>query len=398
MAARRAARLIRSVRPASGRDLQRSQRMSAKKILLILVVLLLAAAGVHFLGHPSGKGTAGAGHAVAAVPVQVAPVAAGDVDLSLQVVGRAEAWSTVTLRAQVSAQLQALGFQPGSRVKKGQLLVQLDPRLLKAQLDQARGAVAKDRAELQKAQADQRRYAAMLARGFVSRADYDAYQANLEVARAALQSDLAAQELAQTQLDYTRVTAPFDGIAGAPLAWPGAQVTAQSTDLVVLNQVEPIRVDFNVPEGSLAAVRAALARGPVPVRAAIPGDPQPLQGTLEFVDNAVDNSTGTILLKARFDNPDMRLTPGQFVQVSLPTARIARALSVPVQAVQSSARGSFVFVLKADGTVAQRYVTPGPSTGGRTVIEQGVSAGEQVVTEGQMLLVDGSRVQVRQGG
>jgi multidrug efflux system membrane fusion protein len=369
-------------------------RMSPKKILLVFATLALVAAGVRLAWRPGAAAPAGK-PAASAVPVQVAVARQGDLDLSLKLVGRGEAWSTVTLRAQVSGQLESLAFKPGSRVKKGQLLAQLDTRLLKAQLDQARGLVARDRAQLKKAQADRQRYADMLGKGYVSKADFDTYQANLAVAKAALQGDRAAQELAQTNLDYARILAPFDGITGAPLVWPGAQVGAQATDIVVLNQVQPIRVAFNLPEASLGAVREALARGPVAVQASVPGNAAgPMRGMLEFVDNAVDNSTGTILLKARFDNPDLRLTPGQFVQVILPPTRITHAVTVPVVALQSSSRGSFVFVVGPDDTVAQRYVTPGPVAAGRQVISQGLKAGERVVTEGQMLLVDGAKVRV----
>lgn len=375
--------------------IEKLPRMSWKKIVLVLTVLLAVALALYF-GRGSGDRSKVA-RAPAAVPVEVAVATRGDVELSLKLVGRVEAWSTVSLRARVSGQLQSLSFTPGAFVRKGSVLVQLDPRLLQAQLDQARGNVARGQALLQKAQADQRRYADMLARGFVSKADYDLYQANLAVARATLQSDRAGQELAQTQLDYARIVAPFDGIAGAPLVWPGAQISADDTDLVVLNQVEPVRVAFNIPEDSLPAVRAALADGAVGVQVVVAGDhAAPLTGTLEFIDNAVDATTGTIVLKARFDNAEHRLTPGQFVQVSLPTTRLADVVSVPVQALQSSSSGSFVFVLGADGKVQQRYVTTGPISAGRSVIDKGLTAGEQVVIEGQMLLIDGSAASVKQ--
>jgi multidrug efflux system membrane fusion protein len=370
--------------------------MPWKKIALIAAVLVAVALILHFSRRDSA-GAHGDKHAPSAVPVEVASASQGDVELSLKVVGRVEAWSTVTLRARVSGQLQSLSFKPGTAVHKGDLLVQIDPSLLKAQLDQARGVVARDQAQLQKAQADQKRYADMLGKGFVSRADFDTYKANLAVAKAALQSDLAAQELAQTQLDYARIVAPFDGVTGTPLVWPGAQVSANSTDLVVLNQIEPVRVAFNIPEDSLPAVRAALAAGTIKVQVMISGDRQaPLVGSLDFVDNAVDATTGTIVLKARFGNADHRLTPGQFVQVILPTTRLAGVVSVPVEAMQSSTDGNFVFVVGADHTVQQRAVTPGPTSAGRTVIDKGLKAGEQVVTEGQMLLVAGSTVTVKQ--
>ena len=373
--------------------------MPWKKLLLIVLALtLLGVAMIVFRGREETTPSLGkpSGAQGSEVPVQVATATRGDVDLSLKLVGRAEAFSTVTLRSRVSGQLQTLAFKPGAQMKKGDLLIQIDPSLLKAQLDQARGAVARDQAQLQKAEADQKRYSEILAKGFVSKADYDTYQANLAIARATLQSDLAAQETAQTQLDYARIVAPFDGVIGSPLVWPGAQVTADTTDLVVLNQIEPIRIAFSIPEESLASVRVAQARGDLPVQAAIPGDKgPPLDGVLEFIDNAVDATTGTIVVKARFANADRRLTPGQFVQVTLPTTRIANAVTIPVEALQSSAKGSFVFVLGHDGKVQQRYVTPGPTAGPRLVIDKGLESGEQVVTEGQMLLVDGAHARVK---
>jgi multidrug efflux system membrane fusion protein len=372
--------------------------MSWKKFALIVVLLLAVALALRFGWRTGAPGARASMPVTAAVPVEVAPAVQGDVELSQQLVGRVEAWSTVTLRARVSGQLESLAFTPGGLVRKGAVLAQIDPRLLQAQLDQARGNVARDRALLLKAAADQQRYADMLAKGFVSKADYDLYQANLAVAKATLQSDQAAQELAQTQRDYTRLVAPFDGVVGAPLVYPGAQISADSTDIVVLNQIEPVRVAFNIPEDSLPAVRAAQKLGALKVQVAISGDrAAPLTGTLDFIDNAVDAGTGTIVLKARFDNAAHRLTPGQFVQVTLPTTRLVNVVSVPVHALQSSSSGSFVFVLGADGKVRQRPVSTGPTTAGRTVIDKGVRGGEQVVTEGQMLLVDGSAVTVKRG-
>jgi len=369
--------------------------MSRNKIVLLSVVLVLVALAVYAFSHRSDKAPAGAAAHDASVPVKVAPAARKDLDLTLGVVGRVEAWSTVTLRARVSGQLQSLAFTPGAHVHRGDLLAQIDPSLLKAQLDQAKGLVARDRAQLQKAEADQHRYDDLLAKGFVSKADFDTYKANLAVARAALQSDLAAQELASTQLDYARIVAPFDGVVGAPLVWPGAQVSANATDLFVLNQDDPVRVAFNIPQDVLPAVRTSLASGPVPVAVRVKGDNgKPLEGQLSFIDNAVDPTTSTIVLKARFDNAGHRLTPGQYVRVTLPTTRLQNVVVVPVAALQSSSRGSFVFVLGGDGKVQQRFVTPGPSQGAELVIDKGVAAGEQVVTEGQMLLDDGARAHV----
>ncbi|OOG62091.1 efflux transporter periplasmic adaptor subunit [Rhodanobacter sp. B04] len=368
--------------------------MSLKKFWLIAGVLGLAALSAFWYGHHregAGKPLA----AAVAVPVKVATATQGDVDISLRQIGSVEAYSTVTVSPQVDGQIQSLAFVPGAHVRKGDLLAQIDPRPLQAQLDQAIGNVARDQANLVKAKADLGRYAPLLAQGYVAQTDIDTYKANLGVAQAALQSDRAAQELARTQLDYTRIVAPFDGVLGAPLVYPGAVVTANSTGIVVLNQVEPIRVTFALPQDSLPAVRQAQARGAIGVQAQPDGaGSKPISGTLEFINNAVDATTSTITLKARFDNNDGQLTPGQFVNVTLPTTRIANAISVPVIALQNSSTGTFVFVYKPDGTVEQRAVTAGTTTADRVVIDKGLAAGEQVVVEGQMLLVDGSRARI----
>jgi multidrug efflux system membrane fusion protein len=369
--------------------------MSFKKILLIVIVLAVVAVSVFWFGHHRSAAADKKPKARAAVPVKVAVATRGDVDLSLRQVGNVEAYSTVTVSSQVNGQIQSLAFVPGAHVRKGDLIAQIDPRPLQAQLDEARGTVARDEASLVKAKADAARYTAMLAKGFVSHADFDTFKANLGVAAATLQSDRAAVEFAQTQLNYTRIVAPFDGVLGAPLVYPGAVVSANSTGIVVLNQIEPIWVAFALPQDSLPAVRLAQARGAVHVQAQLDGDSsKPIDGTLEFVNNAVDTTTSTITLKARFGNTDDRLTPGQFVNVTLPTTRIANAISVPVIALQSSSTGSFLFVMKSDMTVEQRPVTAGTSTADRVVIDKGLAAGEQVVTDGQLQLVDGSHVRI----
>ena len=375
------------------------QRSPGKKLVLVigLVVVAAVAAGIwrHETGGKAPATQSKQAQAQAGVPVTMALATRGEIDLSLKVIGRAEAYSTVNVRSRVNGQLERLAFTPGSHVKKGDLLAQVDPRPLKAALDAAKGNVARDEASLTKAEADLQRYENMLGKGFVSRADYDLYKANLGVARANIESDRAAVRAAQVQLDFTTIVAPFDGITGAPLAYPGATLSADTTDIVVLNEVDPIRVAFAIPEDSLAAVRASTQRGTLPVEAHVPGDNGgPLQGELEFIDNAVDVTTGTIVLKGRFVNADGRLTPGQFAEVTLPTTRLADVVSVPVVALQSSTAGSFVFVVKADNTVEQRTVTTGATSGNRVVIDKGLQGGERVVTEGQMLLVDGARVRL----
>jgi multidrug efflux system membrane fusion protein len=370
-----------------------------KKILLVIALLLVAGVGTRQLWRGNGaSAVAQAAPAEQAVPVRVATAQRGDIDLSLKVIGSAQAWSTVTVQSRVSGQLQALSFRPGGHVARGDTIIRLDPSLLQSQLDEAKGNLARDQAQYANAQALLKRYGPLLKDGYVAKSAYDAAKANAGLYAAAMKADQAAVELARTQLGYATIRAPFDGIAGAPLVYPGAQVSANSTDLVVLNQVQPIHIRFAVPEAELAGLKAAHARGAVPVVVRLPGKAAPMQATLDFIDNAVDASTGTILLKARYANEDDELTPGQFVEVTLPTARLANVVSVPAVALQNSPRGSFVFVVDADGVVRQRMVTVGSGNGDRVVVSKGLDGGERVVTDGQLLLVDGARVRVLSGG
>ncbi len=373
------------------------QRISWKQPVALLLVVALAALLAHAWSG-GGKPAPGKPAAAQAVPVKVARVERGDLALSLTVNGYAEAYSSVTVQSRVSGQLQAIAFTPGGRVQRGEVIARIDPSLLQAQLDQARGNLAKDQAQLANAEQVLRRYTPMLAKGYVSKTDYDGYKANVGIYAASVQADRAAVEMAQTQLGYARIVAPVDSIAGAPLVYPGAQVAANSTNLVVLNQVRPIHLTFSVPESALDGIKAAAARGSVAVSVQPPGaTTAPITATLDFINNAVDTGTGTIQLKASYANADDRLTPGQFVQVTLPTARLHDVVTVPVTALQNSPTGSFVFVVGADGKAQQRMVSAGVSNRGRIVIEHGLAGGEQVVTDGQMLLTNGTRVQVVAG-
>ncbi|BFI97239.1 MAG: efflux RND transporter periplasmic adaptor subunit [Rhodanobacter sp.] len=370
------------------------QRMPWKKLAVLLAGLALVAWVAHAWSN-RGKTDAAGAHAAHAVPVKVATASRGDLALSLTVSGYAEAYSTVTVQSRVSGQLQSIAFAPGGRVHEGEVIARIDPSLLQAQLDQARGNLAKDQAQLANARQVLRRYTPMLAKGYVSKTDYDGYEANVGIYAASVKADQAAVEMAQTQLGYAQIVAPVDSIAGAPLVYPGAQVSANSTNLVVLNQVRPIYVTFAVPESALDDIRAADARGKLAVSVQVPGSRGvPLQADLDFINNAVDTSTGTIQLKASYANTDDRLTPGEFVQVTLPTARLHDVVTVPATALQNSPNGSFVFVVDADGKARQRMVTAGAGNGGSIVIAKGLSGGERVVTDGQMLLTDGTKVQV----
>lgn len=370
------------------------QRTSRKKFVLLAALLITAVVAVPLI-RGRERASAKSPPAVTSVPVKVASAHRGDLDLHLKVIGRAEAFSTVNVQARVSGQLEKLMFTPGGHVNKGDTIIRLDPSLLQAQLDQALGNLAKDQAQLDNARTVLKRYQPLLGKGYVAQSDVDNYKANEGVYTASVKADKAAVELARTQLSYAQIQAPFDSIAGAPLVYPGAQVTANDTSIVVLNQIRPIRVTFSVPETGLAGIKANMASGSVPVTVSIPGTQQPaMRAELEFINNAVDAATSTIQLKARYANQQDELTPGQFVEVVLPTTRLSHVVTVPVVALQNSPLGSFVFVLNADGTVQQRMVTAGPGSGSQIVIEKGLDGSEQVVTDGQLLLADGTHVHV----
>jgi multidrug efflux system membrane fusion protein len=340
-------------------------------------------------------GTTGA--AARAVPVRVEVATRSDLDVNLDIIGRAEAFSTVNVRSRVSGQLDSLAFTPGKHVRLDEVIAKIDPTLFAAQVRQAEGNLARDHASLTKAQADLVRYEPVAKLGFISKAELDGYRAVLEVAKATVQADQAALELARTQLEYTTIKSPLDGVAGAPLVYPGAQITADTTDIVVINQTHPIHITFALPEARLDNVKRTMAEHPVKVDIRPPGAAEAIAGVLDFIDNAVDPTTGTILLKARVENTDDRLTPGQFLTVTLPTAHLTNAVSVPIESLQNSATGPFLFIVKDDNTVEQRPVTPGPTTGRRLVIAQGLEGGERVVTDGQLLLVAGTRVNLING-
>ena len=330
----------------------------------------------------------------APVPVRIARIAPQTVPVTVRLLGRAEAWSTVSLRARIDGQILSVEYQPGETVSKGQVMVRLDDRVPRSQEAQARANLARDQANLGKAIADLKRAEDLRGKGFVSSAQVDAARAAMASLRATVEADQAAIELARTQLDYTRITAPIDGVAGSILAFPGSIVKANDTALVVINQVDPINVQFPIPEARLAEIRSSTGSArELTVRARIPGvDQVPTIGTLSFIDNAVDPSTGTIALKAEFANPTRQLTPGQFVEVDLLLREIRDAIVIPAEALQNGPSGTFVYVARTDGTVELRPVRVGSGGEGATlVISEGLAAGEAIVVDGQLRLTPGAR-------
>jgi multidrug efflux system membrane fusion protein len=318
--------------------------------------------------------------------------------VQVQAIGAVEAYSTVSVKTQITGQLTGVFFREGTDVKKGELLFTLDRRSFEAELNKQQANLEHDLAQAKLAHLDAERYAGLFKSGVVSQQQYDQVQSRADELDAAVRADTAAVENAKVQLMYCSIYSPIDGQTGTLMIHQGNMIKANDTPFLVnINQVEPIRVAFTVPEQFLADIKRFAAAGKLLVQAAIPGDSRPAVGTLSFIDNTVDPSTGTIKLKGEFANRDRRLWPGQFVNVTLVLRTQPNAVVVPAQAVQNGQQGPFVFVIKSDLTVETRAVTVNRTTSGQAIIDAGLSAGERVVTDGQLRLVPGSKVSIKPG-
>ena len=378
--------------------------MSKKASIVGALVFLVIAGGGALIYQQRQSVAANAVKASAAsaprpVPVAVAAVEQRDVPFRFNVVGRTEALSSVTLKARLDGQIVGVQFSPGQQIRKGQPMVTLDARALQAQAQQSEANLARDRAQLDKAKSDLTRYTDLLAKGFISATQVEGYRATVDTLDATVKADQAALELARVQLSYATIVSPLDGVAGAILAFPGSSVKANDTSLVVINQLRPLYVTFSVPEGQLKEIARDRASHKLQVEARVPGDTAKVAiGELVFIDNTVDPSTGTIQMKARFDNADERLTPGQFVEASMTLRNIEGALLIPSEALQAGPNGNFVYVAKPDQTVEVRRVQTLPSGRDRLIVEKGLSPGEKVVTDGQLRLTPGARYEARGEG
>jgi multidrug efflux system membrane fusion protein len=373
-----------------------ARRSRLRIVIVVALVVIVGAATARALVKSGSKG----GPRAEVVPVSAAVVAQKSVPLTTRAIGNVEAYSTVAIRALVSGELVKIHFKQGQEVKKGDLLFTIDPRPLQAAYDQAVGTLAKDKATLANARALAARYEKLFNEGIASKEDWDQYRTSADTSAGLVAADEAAVENAKVQLSYATIRSPLSGMAGNLLVYEGNLVKANdTTPLVTLTQATPIYVTFAVPEGELAKVNRARAAGPVRVDAVLPSDEaHPLAGVLTFVDNAVDATTGTIRLKATYDNPERRLWPGQFVKVVLTTGVDADALVVPTQAVLTGQDGPYVYVVKNDMTVEPRPVKPGPAAEGVVAIAKGLAAGERVVTDGQLRLFPGAKVEIKTKG
>jgi membrane fusion protein, multidrug efflux system len=330
------------------------------------------------------------------VPVQTALAQRQDVPVYLEGLGTVQAFYTATMTARVDGEIDSVDFTEGQLVKKGQLLAQIDPRPYKAALDQAVATEAKDAAQLQSAKDDLARYVQLAPQNLASKQQVDDQRATVAQLTAQVQIDRALIDNARTQLDYTRITAPFSGRTGIRLIDPGNNVLSTSSNgIVVVTQMQPISVVFTLPEGVLPQISTALAAGKVSVTAYSQDDSKLLDtGSLTVLDNQIDTTTGTMRLKATFPNPHNTLWPGQFVNAHVLVQEQHGVLTVPDSAVQTGPDGPFTYVVRQDSTVEVRALQIGEQSGGVTVVRAGLDPGERVVTSNQFRLQPGARVNI----
>lgn len=329
-----------------------------------------------------------------AVPVMAARVRVEAVPIQVSAIGNAVSPAVVTVRSRVDGPIVEIFFREGQDVHQGDKLFQIDPRPFQATLAQARAARARDQAQARNAETDVSRYRVLVQRQLAAQQDLDQRVAQAKSLRATVTADEAAIRTAELNLEYSLITSPIDGRTGIVQVTRGNLVRANNDTLVTIRQIQPMFVDFAVPSQRLGEIRQQAAAGRLDVRAQVPGGPH-LAGQLATLENAVDPTTGTITLRARFANQQRALWPGQFVNVDLILAVDTQALVVPVRAVQNSQQGDFVFVVRTDATVEQRFVRQGQRKADDVAIAEGLQANERVVTDGQLGLVPGARVQVR---
>jgi multidrug efflux system membrane fusion protein len=330
-----------------------------------------------------------------AVPVRVGTVQQKAVPVQIRNIGTVQPFTAVAVKALVSGEILQVHFREGQSVRKGDALFSIDPRPYEAALAQAEAALARDRAMWTNADTDVKRYEDLVKKDYVTRQQYDSVKAQAEATQATVHADQAAVERARLDLSYCSIRAPIDGRTGSVMVQVGNVVKPNDLTLVTINQVAPIYVTVGVPERDLLQIRQRQAQGRLAVTAEDSATGKALAtGDLTFIDNAVDRTTGTILLKATFANADNALWPGEYVNAVLTLATEKNAIVAPPGAVQSGQQGSFVYVVKADNTVESRPVTPGRLIADGTVIQSGLSAGDRVVTDGQLRLQPGSKVEI----
>jgi membrane fusion protein, multidrug efflux system len=378
--------------PASAIRAARQPRVALIGTGLILVLLV----GVY--GASDSPQKSGARAPAPASPqvirVEMAAAARRDVPIFLEGLGTVQAYYTVTITPRVDGELFSLGFTEGQMVKPGDVLARIDPRPYQAALDQAVATKGKDAALLENARRDLARYISLAPEEFTSEQTLETQRSLVAQLEAQLVGDQAAIDNAKTQLSYTTIRSPIYGRTGIRLTDPGNIVhAATATGIVVVTQVQPISVIFTLPADSLATVREAMASGPLPVTAISRDGKKPLgSGTVELIDNQIDQTTGTMRLKAKFENKDSTLWPGDFVNARVLVLTRHDALTIPSTAVQRGPNGVFAYVVTAADTVEMRRLQVGEESGALTIVQKGLQQGERVTTSNQYRLQPGTHV------
>ncbi|WGJ91154.1 MdtA/MuxA family multidrug efflux RND transporter periplasmic adaptor subunit [Achromobacter mucicolens] len=392
---------------SDSRPVSPPSRWSRRRVVGLVLLLLAVAAIAWVVLRPSAKqagpgGRTGGRPPAAAmanmpVPVRIATAAQQDIDIFLRSLGTVTAYNTVTVRSRVSGELVDVAFQEGQQVKAGDLLAQVDPRAFQVALDQARGTQMQNLAQLENARRDLQRYQALFKQNSIARQQVDTQAALVRQYEGTVKSDQANVDNAKLQLDYARITAPISGRLGLRQVDRGNLVSSSDTNgLVVITQTQPISVVFTLPETQLPEVRAELAAGKtLTVDAYDRADTRRIaSGTLETLDNQIDVATGTLKLKARFDNTDDALFPNQFVNVRLHVLTRKDVTAIPTAAVQQGSAGAFVFLVQDDNTIAVRPVKLGAINAGMVAVNEGLKPGDRVVTEGTDRLRAGAKVEI----
>ncbi len=374
---------------------------SSQRVLIagaVLVALVAGGAVAYFSSDTRAREGRKAAKGPPAVPVMVAAARQETVSIQLPAIGNVEAYLTVAVKARVDGQIVAVNFREGEPVKKNEVLFRIDPRPYEAALRQAQANALRDKAARDQARSQERRYQELREKNFVSKEAYAQIRTNAETAAATQKASEAVLENARLNLEYCTILSPLDGYVGKVLLQAGNLVKANDVNpLVVINQVKPIYVNFAVPEQNLPEVRKYHAAAPlrVDVLPPDPGAPR-IPGRLMFIDNAVDPSTGTIRMRAQFDNDDAALWPGQFVNISLQLYEQPDAIVIPPQAVQSGPEGQYVYVIGDDMVADVRRIKVQNADSERAIVASGLAKGERVVTRGQLRLGPKTRVQIAQ--
>lgn len=347
-------------------------------------------------GSRSGEAVAQSHGAAEAVPVTAGTATARDMPVYVRGLGSVQAYNNVTVKSRVDGAIVKVDFTEGQEVKIGDLLFEIDPRPYQAALAQAQANLARDQAQLANAQRNANRDKPLVGKEFISRQQFDADSTSADLQAGTVAADKAAIEAAQLNLDYTQLRSPIDGRTGARQVDIGNLVHASdNTALVTITQLKPIFVSFTAPQNQLDGIRQAQIKASVSAEAWSQGEQRQIaKGALTLIDNQIDPATGTIHLKASFDNQDELLWPGEFVDMRLQVDTLKNAVTVPARSIQAGPNGSYLFVIKPDNTVEQRIVTVAETENDLAAVSKGLSAGEQIVVDGQYRLQQGTKVSI----